>query len=79
MSMEQDNFYRTSDFSLAAALAVWLPIEAVDHTDARRAYFIFRQTTELKNLIESYHRRDLRIEPQSYFQAIKSIKARLYE
>jgi len=78
MNMTQDNIFRTSDFPLVAALSVWLPIEAVDHADAHRAYFLFKKTEELNNLIESFHRRELRVEPQAYFHAMKTVKSRLY-
>lgn len=73
------DLYRTSDFPLAAALSIWLPIVAVDREDARRAYFLFDRSEELNALLEGFNRRTLLVPPEAFYHAIKSVKARLYE
>ncbi len=74
-----ENLYRVSDFPLIAAITVWLPIFAVDRTDPRRTYFLFERSNELDVIVANYNRRELRVEPQTYYHAIKNVKARLYE
>ena len=75
---EQD-FFRTSDFCLAATLAVWLPLASVDRSNPRRTAFIFERSAELDELLEAFHKRDLRVEPQEFYSAVRLVKSRLYE
>ncbi len=74
-----DDYYSTSDLALASAIALYYPLEAVDRTqDPYKAQFLFKKESQLDQLIESYWRGELRIEPQAYFNQLKAIKARLY-
>lgn len=76
--LNENDCYATSDFPLATVLAAFLPLESVDRTQGQRVYFVFKRTGELDALLESYHRRELRIEPQAYYSEIRRLKARLY-
>lgn len=78
MTSEKE-IYRTTDMSLAAALLLYIPLEALDRTDRRRAYFIFPRSRELDALIEAYWQGQLKVEPRAHFEAIKTLKTRLYE
>lgn len=78
-SITANNFYQTSDFSLAATLSVWVPLVAVDRTNPRRSCFLFERSQELDTLVEAFHQRQLSVEPQTYYGAIRALKARLYE
>lgn len=78
MGMNTEEFYSVSDFPLAVSLAVWLPIESIDKKNPRRACFLFRQNEELNQLVESYHKRKLRIEPQEFFLRSRELKSLLY-
>ena len=71
--------YKCSDFALVVTLSLWLPIEGIDRTDPRRAYFLFQQTQALLDLVSAYHHREVRVDPLAFYQASKNIKARLYE
>lgn len=74
-----DDYYSTSDLALASAIALYYPLEVVDKTqNPYKAQFIFKRDENLNKLIESYWRCEMRIEPQAYFNQLKSIKARLY-
>lgn len=72
-------FYGTSDLALATTLSLFYPIESMDRTDVHRVFFTFKRTVELENTIEAYWKGELRIEPQTFFGKLKTIKARLYE
>lgn len=72
------DFYQTSDLALATAISLWYPIDAIDKTDPRKATFLFKQDEKLDELLEVYWRRELKVEPQTYFNQLKAIKARLY-
>ena len=76
---QQIYLYETADLACAAALSLFVPIEQVDRTDPRRAYFSFEKTEELETTLTQYQRGELRVEPRAFFDAIKAIKVRLYE
>lgn len=77
--LEEKDFYRTADLALATAISLFYPIEAIDRNSSfRKAFFIFRRETSLDELIESYWRGELKVEPQAYFNQLRIIKARLY-
>lgn len=70
--------YETSDLPLAAALALWVPLERIDWDNPRRATFIFSNSEQLQELESKYHKAELRVEPRRYFDQLKAIKSRLY-
>ncbi len=76
---EHKNYYKTSDLALAAALSVSQSIEQIDKNNPRKAYFIFTQSTALTQLINQYWRKELKVEPQLFFQQIRFLKSQLYE
>ena len=76
--LNEDNFYRTHDLAIATAISLSYPIEAIDRQNPRRAEFLFRRNDNLDALIESYWRSELKVDPQSYFNQLRLIKARLY-
>ena len=71
--------FQTADLSLATVISLWLPIEGIDRTNPRKALFIFKKCSRLDELVDSFWRRELKVEPQGYFNQLKAIKARLYE
>ena len=71
--------YQTSDLACAAAISLFVPLEDVDKSDSRRAYFIFARTPELEDIINEFQKRQLSVEPRAYFDQIKALKTRLYE
>lgn len=73
-----DDTYSTSDLALATALALFLPVEAIGRQNPHKAQFLFKRTDELDKLIDTYWHGEMRVEPQAYFNSLKSIKARLY-
>lgn len=83
MTMTQKNlqindYYVCSDLALVTAISLWYPIESIDRHDPRKARFLFKRDDNLNQLIEAYWRGELKVEPQSYFNQLKIIKARLY-
>jgi len=81
--MTQENLklkdcYSTSDLCQVVAISLWFPIDAIDRQNPRKASFRFKRDDKLDELIETYWKRELKIEPQEYFNQLKAIKARLY-
>jgi len=76
--LKKKDFYRTADLALATAISLFYPIEAIDRQNPRKAQFLFKREGGLDELIESYWRGELKVEPQAYFNQLRIIKARLY-
>jgi len=83
MNQQQElnqDLYSTSDLSLATTISLFFPIENIDRsTNSRKALFIFHKTSELEKLVDQYFRNEIKISPQTYFNQLRAIKARLYE
>lgn len=77
-STGRDGYYRTSDLSLATVISLSHAIEEVDRQNPRRAEFCFRQSADLNQLIDSYWKGELRVEPQKFFSQLRTVKTRLY-
>lgn len=74
------NLYRTTDLSLTAALCVLGFIaKEMEHLNAHRAVFIFENTRELSDTVERYWQREIKVEPQDFFNQLKILKARIYQ
>ncbi len=72
--------FRTADLSLAAALCVsGFVAKEVDAVSPRRSIFVYEASDELQEAVNRYWRRELRIEPQDFFNQLKMLKARIYE
>lgn len=78
--LKLEEYYSTSDLALAAVISLSYPLEAIDKTqNPYKALFLFKRDDQLDQLIEAYWRGELKVNPQTYFNALKNIKARLYE
>ena len=70
--------YKTSDLALATALSVrGVEVEGLENSGTSRVIFLFKNTPELKGLLESYWNKTLLVEPQEYFSRIRSLKSRI--
>lgn len=70
--------YSTSDIALATTLSLFYPLEVVDRTNPHKAQFLFKRDDQIDQLIETYWRGEIKINPQAYFAALKNLKSRLY-
>jgi hypothetical protein len=72
--------FSTADLALATAISLFHPLEAIDReSNPRKAQFVFKRDAGLDELITSYWRRELKVGPQAYYDAMRTIKGRLYE
>ena len=74
-----ENYYQTSDLSLATTVSLFYPIEDIDKSNPRKALFIFKNTEHLKNLVDEYYRNEIKVAPQVFFNQLRVIKSRLYD
>lgn len=78
MNTLNNDYYSTSDLSLATTLSLWCPIEDIDRSNPRKALFIFQNTEKLQGLVAEYYRDEIKVSPQVYFNQLRVVKARLY-
>ena len=79
MNTAKQEYFSTSDLALASVLSLWFPLDGLDKANPKRSQFLFCQTDKLQDLINSYWRGELKVEPQQFFNQIRVLKARLYE
>ena len=77
--LNNDDYYSTSDLALATTISLYYPLEVVDRTNPHKALFLFKRDDSLDQFIESYWRGELKVNPATYFNQLKILKARLYE
>jgi len=71
--------FPVSDLALNTALACeGIFPSTVDRKDPRRIAFLYQDTYEFQKTVESFWNRSLLIEPQTFYQNLKIIKARIY-
>lgn len=79
MNIQKQELYTTTDLALSAMISLYYPLDSVDWTeDPHKAKFLFKKDEQLDQLVASYWRGELRVNPQTYFTALKNIKAQLY-
>ena len=74
------NFYQIPDLNLGATiLAVsGINLDSLDRSDPERIRFVFCREEGLDQLLESYWRKELRVEPISFAMAQKYLKNQIY-
>lgn len=74
-----NDYFRSSDLALVVALSLFFPIEAIEKDTSRKAHFLFRKDADnFEKVLKQYWSRELRVEPQAFFNQLKVIKARIY-
>jgi|WetSurMetagenome_2_1015567.scaffolds.fasta_scaffold52588_5 hypothetical protein len=82
MTMTKNNkdVFQTADLSLAVALCVsGYVVAEMNRVSPTRSMFVFEDSAELQATMSGYWRGELRVEPQSFFNQMKILKARIYE
>ena len=73
-----ENFYSTSDLALAATLNLYYPIKEFNKKNPKRVYFIFKKDKDFDLLMEHYCKGELKVDPQKYFNSLKTLKNMIY-
>lgn len=76
---QQSNQYRSYDLGLASALVqVGFPLRGLDRSNGKKVEFIFTKTPELEEAVKRFWSGELSVDAQGYFEAIRSVKNRIY-
>ena len=71
------DFYSTTDMQLATVLSMKFPLRELK-IEGKRGTFIFDASLELEDFVKSFWDKQLSVEPLALFNALKTIKNRLY-
>jgi len=76
----ENNYYKTADLALVAVLLLFIPdsLEVVDRGNPHKVLFCFGKSPDLDSLVKRYWSRELRVEPQAFFNELKQVKVRIY-
>lgn len=77
--MKISDYFLSSDLALVATLSLWFPIDSIDKTDPTKSIFYFKRDPQLDETIQSFWKRQLKVEPLELISQLKIIKTRLYE
>lgn len=78
MNINKENYYQTSDISLATTLSLFYQLDSIYRQSDQKSFFIFKREKKLDETISKYWLGSLKIEPKDYFNQLKNIKTRLY-
>lgn len=79
MKNQNENYYETQSLSLAATLiSLGFTLDSVDKTSNGKSTFIFPRTSNLDEAIESFWKRELRVEANAFWEAQRFLKSRIY-
>ncbi len=78
-TLKENNSLRIADLSLAAFLFLHYPLETIERPKkGKKSFFIFKKDAQTDKLVAIFWRGQANCEPQLYFNALRTIKTRLY-
>ncbi len=73
------DFYETNSLVLASTLiCLGFSLNSVTKTSENKATFLFLRTDSLNNILTSFWQRSIKVEPNSFFEAQRFLKSRIY-
>lgn len=80
MPTDENQLYKTADLALVAVILLFAPdaLEVVDRANPHKVLFGFKRGPDLDALVGQYWKRELKVEPQAFFNQLKLAKVRIY-
>ena len=76
---DNDNFFRSFDLGLSAALiSVGFSLVSLDRENLRKVQFVFRRGDGMDEVVDAYWADRLEVKSRTYFDTLKMLKNRLY-
>jgi hypothetical protein len=78
----EELLFKTTDLALATTLfSVNIPLEYIErYSDTKKVNFVFsRGNNDLERILQKFWRKEIRVEPQTFFQNLRLLKNRIYE
>ncbi len=76
---QNKTYYETQSLPLATTLlCLGISLDSVTKNQEGKSTFVFPQTKELNQVIELFWKRELKVEPNSFWEAQRFLKSRIY-
>lgn len=75
--MKLDEYYTTPDLNLATVISLSFPLDSIERLSDRKKAFVFKREVGLDQLIETFWRRETKVEPNQYSEHRKMLIARM--
>ena len=75
--MEQNEYFSTPDLNLAVVISLSYPLDCIENLSGKKSVFIFKREEGLDQLMESFWKRELRVEPIQFSEQKKLLLARI--
>lgn len=79
MLQNSDTYYSTSYLDLAVTLSFYYILEDIDKSNPKEVVFLFKNSTELVELVAAFWRRETSFEPISFADQRKNLLRRINE
>lgn len=75
--MELNEYFSTPDLNLAVVISLSYPLDCTEKLSDKKSVFVFKREEGLDQLIESFWRRELRVEPIQFSEQKKLLLLQL--
>lgn len=73
------NYYETQSLPLTATIICFgIPLDSVLKSHDGKSIFVFLRSAELDQILENFWKKSLAVEPNTFWEAIRFIKSRIY-
>jgi hypothetical protein len=80
MPQPESPFYQTPDFLLSSILLHFHQhLEGIDRSNPKRLQFCFLRSEALKEILEKFHKKEIRVEPKAFHATQKDLKSRMHQ
>ena len=69
--MKIEEYFSTPDLNLAVVVSLSYPLDCIERLSDKKSSFVFKREEGLDQLIESFWRRELRVEPIQFSEQKK--------
>lgn len=75
--MNIDEYFSTPDLNLAVVISLSYPLDCIENLSGKKSVFVFKREEGLDQLMESFWKRELRVEPIQFSEQKKLLLARI--
>lgn len=75
--MEINEYYSTPDLNLAVMISLSYPLDSIERLSDKKMAFVFKREEGLDQLVETFWRREIRVEPLQFSEQRKMLLARM--
>jgi hypothetical protein len=72
-----EKYFSTPDLNLAVAVSLSYPLDCIEKLSDKKSVFVFKREEGLDQLMESFWKRELRVEPIQFSEQKKLLLARI--